>query len=229
MRKKPLKAETYPRHARVERTEDIEVQSEESLGWAISYSDLLMVLMSFFIIFFSVEESSQKDVLTEIAISMNKGANATNQQTATAAATSQSTKSIVNLESLATKFDASSAVYVADVNNRAILLRFPDDSFKNRGYLLNEDLKKGVNQFVEYVKPFADQVRIIFIGHADSRPLLARTDELIRDNFLLSSLRAHEALQLASRLGLGLDNLYIQGNSSNTYNSRTISIRIEAK
>ena len=56
---------------RTEHIVEAEAVSEESNGWAISYSDLLMVLMSFFIIFFSYQEEKPQDLLSDLAISFN--------------------------------------------------------------------------------------------------------------------------------------------------------------
>ena len=60
-------------------TGDDNIHVDEGHGWAVSYSDLLMVLMSFFIIFFSFNDKDKEkppsDVLQEFAFSLGaKGA-----------------------------------------------------------------------------------------------------------------------------------------------------------
>ena len=42
----------------------------ENLGWAVSYSDLLMVLMSFFVIFYSADKGEADSILAALTVKM---------------------------------------------------------------------------------------------------------------------------------------------------------------
>ena len=62
-----------PQQVRLHRQEVMdqdEIREEEGNLWAVSYSDLLMVLMSFFIIFFSFNQND--NAISQIAIEMHK-------------------------------------------------------------------------------------------------------------------------------------------------------------
>ncbi|RYZ56260.1 MAG: hypothetical protein EOP07_12820, partial [Proteobacteria bacterium] len=58
------------RHVRIEHKK-AQLSAEDSASWAVSYSDMLMVLMSFFIIFFSYDESKRSTILSELSTEMN--------------------------------------------------------------------------------------------------------------------------------------------------------------
>lgn len=231
MQQKPHKSNAgAPRHARIDRVEPVEINSEESHLWAISYSDLLMVLMSFFIIFFSVDEEKRDDVIQEIA--MNIGQKGTSAQAAKTAPNAGATPS-ENIEGYMQQITASlkdkSSVSFAEIKDGSIHVQFAENTFQVRGYHLTKALKRDIADLMSSTKPFADRIRVTFIGHSDSKPLVVRGDGIIKDNYVLSALRANEAMQYAATLGVPADTLYLQGSAHNTLNSRTISVRIERR
>ena len=57
-----------PRLPRVERARAIHLEDETSHLWAVSYADFLMVLLSFFIIFFSLDKKTKDSVIDEIML-----------------------------------------------------------------------------------------------------------------------------------------------------------------
>ncbi len=222
-------ARAQPRHARIERVEPVEVNSEESHLWAVSYSDLLMVLMSFFIIFFSIEEDSRDDLLKEIAVTI-----APNTNTLAAANSPASQTKILNLEAIATVLNTNLAdentMTLTEVKKGTVHVQFPENAFAIRQYKLSKELKGNLKNLVDATKPFADRIKLTFIGHSDSRQLIIRDDDgIIKDNYVLSALRANEAMQYAATLGIPAETLYLQGSASNALNSRTISVRIERR
>ena len=64
------KAESYLRQVRIERRSKAQIASEDMQSWAVSYSDMLMVLMSFFVIFFSFEDKKRDDLVSQISLEM---------------------------------------------------------------------------------------------------------------------------------------------------------------
>ena len=61
-----------PRLPRVERNEGGEIDTEENLLWAVSYSDLLMVLMSFFVIYFAANKDKKDAIFQEVNVALNE-------------------------------------------------------------------------------------------------------------------------------------------------------------
>lgn len=241
MQQKPRNIQ--PRHARIERIEDSEVNAEESHLWAISYSDLLMVLMSFFIIFFSTEETKRKTMLEEIAVALNPDA-ALNAKDGTVggkevrtgmkntdgenglAAKGQSIQQVAAIITTALK---NSEVSLSEIKDASIHVQFERNTFHPRQYKLSQKLKNDIGLLMRTTQPFADRIRLTFIGHSDSSRLAKKQDTIITDNYVLSALRANEAMQYAAALGAPRESLYLQGSASNTLDSRTISVRIEQR
>lgn len=58
------------RHIRIEQSVKRAMPADEGQNWAVSYSDMLMVLMSFFVIFASFDERQRKDIISRIAVEM---------------------------------------------------------------------------------------------------------------------------------------------------------------
>ncbi len=58
------------RHVRLERKPSTQLAADDGQNWAVSYADMLMVLMSFFVIFFSFEGKQKESLLSKLAIEM---------------------------------------------------------------------------------------------------------------------------------------------------------------
>jgi flagellar motor protein MotB len=82
---------------------------------------------------------------------------------------------------------------------------------------------------LEVLEPFKDHLNIYFEGHSDSEPVQASRTAQITDNFSLSSMRANSALQFAREHGFPENHLYIAAMGANSRNSRTLSIKLEAR
>ncbi|RYZ61654.1 MAG: hypothetical protein EOP09_19695, partial [Proteobacteria bacterium] len=66
--KKPGEDKIVKRYARVERDEVSGVHEDENQHlWAVSYSDFLMALLAFFILFFSTETPERQKLILELA------------------------------------------------------------------------------------------------------------------------------------------------------------------
>lgn len=236
---KQLNKRPEVRLPRIERTEAVEINSEESHLWAVSYSDLLMVLMSFFIIFFSVDEKKRQSLIQEITIAINS------KNLAAPTSNGSGTESLPNgtiAESISQKgaigalsdtltqnLSGKAPVTISGIEDGYILIQFAPNSFSKKRYQLDRPLKVAVSALLDSIRPFADKVNITFIGHADAAPILATPGSLITDNYVLSALRANEAMRFAIVSGLPSSALFIQGSASNTLNSRTLSVRIDQK
>ncbi|MNY45037.1 hypothetical protein D3C86_1801120 [compost metagenome] len=86
-----------------------------------------------------------------------------------------------------------------------------------------------VEKFLNIIKPYEKNVNLFFEGHADASPLKIHRNNIIVDNFVLSSLRASSALGFAREMGFSEKIMFIQAASSNLRNSRSLSIRIEPR
>ncbi|HRO67686.1 MAG TPA: flagellar motor protein MotB [Pseudobdellovibrionaceae bacterium] len=217
--------EPKKRLPRVERHETLIVHEDDNQHlWAVSYSDFLMALLSFFILFFSVEGSEQKSVILNLA-----------QTFSSSGAVRQEAPAGTENPASARRLPAALSNVLSDLNvemdseKKSLIVNFPNDIFLPGQYRISEEHQGLVRRFLETVKPYEGQIRLYFEGHADSSPLRRHKSEIISDNFVLSSLRASSVLSLAKKTGFSDQSLFIQAASSNHRNSRSISVRIEPK
>lgn len=209
------------RYPRIERDERINVQEDENSHlWAVSYSDFLMALLSFFILFFSMEpEATEKPFLKMISqitatTEIGTGLKIENNNSRLPAGVVES------LKKLDVKLSKEKDSFVID---------FPNDFFSSGEHRINVARENIIVRFLDLVKPYDDQIDLYFEGHTDDTPLQKHKNNIVVDNFVLSSLRASSALQIARRAGFSEKHMYIQAASSNLRNSRSLSIRIEPR
>lgn len=216
---------------RVERYEDPAVHEDANQHlWAVSYSDFLMVLLSFFVLFFSVDSPTRSSVVLQIADQF-KGS--TPAGSVSKSSTDKSTPAGLGGSYgriPANLADSFSELHVqVEKDNEALVVNFPNDFFLPGEHIIEPSHRLMITQFLAKVKPFESKVNLYFEGHTDNSPLKKHKNDIIVDNYVLSSLRANSALSMARVLGFSEKNLFIQANSSNVRNSRSLSIRIEPK
>ena len=178
---------------RVTRKTGTELNHTGGHGWAVSYADLLMVLLSFFVMYFSFAEEDPNTVdnqLRRIALSM-KGLDQ-EQIKATLNA-----KEIAEMSSLA---DAMKLAGVKVTQKEDHLVLELQQEFKSGDYRLSKDLTEQMDAVLTSLVPFHNKVNITIIGHADQRVMIPR-NEFLQDNFDLSSIRALRALKYAMSKG----------------------------
>ena len=215
---------------RVERHETILVHEDENKHlWAVSYSDFLMALLSFFILFFSMESKEDR---SELIMHL---ANQFSSDKVVAGSASSSGESAGNTAEGHRRLPAtllsslSEMDYEVDKEKKSLIVHFPDDIFQPGQYRISDQNKKTMNRFLDILKPHQGKVRLYFEGHADTAPLVRHRSSVVTDNFVLSSLRANAALSLARGNGFSEENLFVQAASSNRRNSRSFSVRIEPR
>ena len=200
-------------------------------NWAISYADLLMVLMSFFVIFFSTTDSSQESILQKIKLTLNKGTTRPGGigiGDKAGAGTGQGTlyKQSLNKE-LADKLEKGFSRFNFHVKNTpsAILLELPPSIYPPRGFTLTPEVKDMIDKLTTVLLPYKNQLQLQIIGHADSAAL-KRTNVYLQDNFILSTLRAGGVAKHFINEGFSSKQIRIGGAADNERNTRSVSIEI---
>jgi flagellar motor protein MotB len=212
---------------RVERDEMLHLGEDENQHlWAVSYSDFLMVLLCFFILFFSAEPPQKKRLLLEIATQFSGPTlgvgSGSGQGTGTGPAGTQRMPATL-LESL------KGLDVVVDKEKETLVINFPNDLYGPGQHNIDKSRLALVQNFLSIIKPYEKSVNLFFEGHADASPLKVHRNNIIVDNFVLSSLRASSALGFARDMGFSEKSMFIQAASSNLRNSRSLSIRIEPR
>jgi flagellar motor protein MotB len=202
-------------------------------SWAVSYADFLMVLLSFFIIFFSMDK---KTLLHSISADLHKfaAANGKGNNSGSAkgpyAGSGQGTglgSSISDDQGIIRKI-ASSIVGAKPILAKSpdkVILDLPADIYAVGEYELDPNL---LNPIIEQLRPYAEHVNIIVVGHADSISFAEKKKNIMRDNMTLSSVRASFA-SIYLRAKLPQTVIWTQGMSENKRNTRSLSLVVELK
>jgi flagellar motor protein MotB len=237
------------RHVRLERRPKTQLSNDDSTAWAVSYSDMLMVLMSFFVLFFSFEESKRQSIVSQIAMDMHIS---TEKEVAKDAAAGGGGKgsypglgagnSLIppaplgvvakggpfTITDLMTSFEQASYKVSSNDKKDVLVVNLSDEIFGSRQFDLTGPVKKELNKALELLTPYKDQIKIVFIGHSDS-DALTKTNRFMTNNIELSSLRASRALEYAAELGFDPAFLTVEAAASTLRNTRSVSIRIQQR
>lgn len=207
---------------RIDRTESVDVYEDENAHlWAVSYADFLMALLSFFILFFSIDTDQRDNLILKLtrevaSVSPNGDVGAMGGLSETRQAL-ELTKSFPEL--------------LVDIkqNDNSLTLQLNDNLFKQGQFKLKKKDTEEIESLLGLIKKYDGQVKLYFEGHADQSPLKLQKHDYVLDNYILSSFRATEIMNIARRMGFIEQNLFIQGSSSHHRNSRSVSIRIESQ
>lgn len=210
---------------RIERDETSHVLEDENQHlWAVSYSDFLMALLSFFILFFSTEAPQRSQIIMELAGHFNPagtGSGSFSKGSSTQGPAERMPSSLVaSLKDLEVRVNQ---------DHESLIVNFPNDLYMPGQHQFAKNKASLVQDFLKTVKPYQGKVVLYFEGHTDDAPLRIHKNNIVVDNFVLSSLRASFALGYARDMGFLDKNMFIQAAASNLRNSRSLSIRIEPR
>jgi flagellar motor protein MotB len=252
MRPEDKSNEPNIRFQRLNHWREAQIDEGDQHAWAVSYSDLLMVLLSFFVLFFSFSDDKETTgLISEIAVAIKGGKtehggkssgekvleNTSASQTPSSRFTKKmAAKSIASKKMISSGLDPQLLMALAALpptmktenTPDSLIISLADDLFASGKYKLSRSIQKEMDTLVAAIKPFEEKIEVYFIGHTDSVPTSHRT-KFITSNYVLSALRAAEALEYAKNMGLSADRLFVQASADKILSSRTLSMRIRAK
>lgn len=194
---------------------------EQSEAWAISYADVLMVLLCFFILFFS---TNREKALPKISKYLN-----TLQKVEPLPAKNTSAETKAFTDEIKTALGKEAKI-IESKNGEQIQINLSDDLFSAGSYRLNAAGDAEVDALLRRLIPLRSEVEIAITGHSDSQPVTASRSRLIEGNFDLSALRASKVIQRAITLGFDPQTLRISSASAqNERNTRSVSITLTPK
>lgn len=213
--------------------------------WAVSYADLLMVLMCFFVVYFSFTdappESGDTRDLQQIALGIEGGqsvkpgpAGDKDSGTTAAGAASGAAAGVAVAASTAEKIpidgkalrDLGARTHIED---KYLYIDLPDNIFPTKKFSLDQQTKESLNKIYKTLGSIQNKIEVIVIGHSDSSAIREPINPYLSNNFDLSSLRALRGLQHLLTLGFPAANASAQGSADGTRNSRSLSLRIQMK
>ena len=202
------------RRNRIE-SDHAEVDAEGS--WAVSYGDMVTLLLTFFILYFNVSQKTAEDLQKVQAVILSR----------LGTAASESSKNSAHKETHLNIGDTPDSTEMDDVQLRAwggkatahgsrILIEFPEISFFELGSVeLSAAGKDALRKLIPKYLPFAAKNILSVKAFTDHVPVSAeRSKKLGRrynDNLELSAMRAIAAMRSLQMYGIPLDRMRISG------------------
>ena len=225
---------------RIQPTERQELEDENGHLWAVSYADLLMVLLCFFILFFSVDKEKKLSVIQTILLSSNLGSSSAKGKARTVASSGSSAGSASGYSASNPPLQPGEAQKPGEVfkylratlagldissieESDRLLLLFPENIYKLNQVNLPSEQEKRLRSLVKKLLPFKDLIQLTFVGSTDSAPIRNKST-WVQNNFELSSLRANNAMNIASKVGFPKKGLRSMAFVEFERNLRTFSI-----
>ncbi|MBF0315980.1 MAG: hypothetical protein HQK50_08770 [Oligoflexia bacterium] len=199
---------------------------ETSSSWAISYADFLMVLLSFFVIFFS---TNPKTILFQLTKVVNEDKKlrpvSTPSQSMALPATTTSTSlpTVARLQSVKVQLKRSN-INTSFKGNK-LILQFPHNIYSLGQY---DPPEKLINDIVTILKSHKKNLIVTVIGYTDQKQFTQKNKTLINDNLTLAGLRAAKAASYLQK-NLPFMQIKTQGESGLTRETRSISFVVEER
>lgn len=178
-----------------------EVDTEGS--WAISYGDMVTLLLTFFIMFFTSDKFIKQNQQKRFHISLNSDS------------TTEQERKIASFESVSA-YPAKEALEklngkVYQVGER-ILIEFPGTSFFASGISdVNKAGISAVDKFYDLYKPFMGQYNLSIRAFTDTRKVKNDGTKRYKDNLELSALRSISVMRELQKKGIPLDQMKLSG------------------
>ncbi len=175
-----------------------EVDSEGT--WAISYGDMVTLLLTFFVLFFSADRvQTQNKMKLEFLAKNNSGQSQTTGYDQAPALTEVS-------KSMAEKLIGK--IYP---NDNFLLIEFPGISFfKFSKIELTSKGKKTLSDFVKTYSPYINDYQVGIRAFTDSKKVKNKSSRF-KDNLELSALRSVATMRYLHELGIPMNRIRVGG------------------
>lgn len=175
--------------------------------WAISYGDMITLLLSFFVIFFSTDfKKNQQEKLDDHLMSSFKTSDLVLEKKYPKSLESNQAKKSTSAE---LKFELLKNTKITKVDDR-LLVTFDKLNFFDSG--ITDPNKEGeimLKAFAEKYLPYSGMYKLSIKAFTDRRPVTNK--HRYKDNMELSALRALAALRVMQKAGIPLNRLEIAG------------------
>ena len=193
--------------ARPESRRQVKFDSEGS--WAISYGDMVTLLLAFFILFFSVDpqERDNKVLQESLLARIYSLENGAPSQSSITPGQKQSLPNDVTVKEYVKKWGAR----IEQVGVR-LYVEFPDISFFDSGETaLKPESIHFLQDFAAVYVPFSGQHTLSVLGFTDDIPVRRVSWRAFQDNLELSALRAVSAERVLQNAGIPLARMRLSG------------------
>lgn len=191
-------------------------QAEEvENNWAISYGDMITLLLGFFVIFFNIKSETVN--LNLVKKDLDKYfESAKSEESGRSVAQVQDKKNFKNTPLLTT--DISNRLQIkSNLEGERILVEFPGISFfKSASHDLTKEGKLALSDFSSAIDQHLGLFRLVVRGYTDALPLNPRSK--YKDNLELSAFRSISAIRYLANQGISLENMRIAGYGESSVN-----------
>jgi len=196
---------------KLKKIDDGHVDTEGS--WAISYGDMITLLLSFFVIFFSFDFQKEK----EMKLEKNAIKNISLINASTSNMNGVSENKNVTLEDL-----SEMSTVITKAHNGSLVVFFKGANFFDTGSIeVNEVGKLLLDKFMEKFVPYAGKFKLKIQAFTDNRPVES-TIGRYKDNIELSALRSIDVLRYLQKIGLPTSRVEIGGKG--IMNNQTLKL-----
>ncbi|MGE0763082.1 MAG: flagellar motor protein MotB [Bdellovibrionales bacterium] len=165
-------------------------EGDHNSNWAISYGDMVTLLLAFFVLFFSLGNDTLQIRLIDKLVKKEFAYVAPTRPDATWGPIEQTA-------------DPVAPDLKTTVQGNKLLVEFPIVSFfKTAEYVLTPEGENSLKKFASVFTGFTGQMRLIVRGYTDSRPVRRGRHQPFSDNLELSALRAIAALRALNSAGI---------------------------
>jgi chemotaxis protein MotB len=188
-------------------SQQVHEEAENDELWAISYGDMITLLLSFFVIFFSTDfKKNQEEKLDNHLISNFKmmDLKVTNKNPPT----SENAGSGKKFDDVP-KFEMLKNVKITKLDDRLLVTFDKMNFFDTAEVNPNKEGSEMLKVFAEKILPYVSLYKISIKAFTDKRPV--KNNHRYKDNMELSALRALSALRVLQNAGVPLNKLEIAG------------------
>lgn len=199
-----------------------EIDSEGS--WAVSYGDMITLLLTFFIIFFSIKpidsaSGPNKNAGLQIALIKALKAESSSALKSPTENSGQagSKKELIVAEENSNQQGLSKKLIdkikgIPHLKGDEILIEFPDISFFNTSKIeLTREGEEALKEFSKVFIPYMGHFQVSIRAFTDSRKVKTTNEYRFKDNLELSALRGVAAMRLMQLSGLPLERIKVAG------------------
>jgi len=204
--------------------------------WAVSYADVLMVLLSFFIMYFNLtnENELQNDVLAQVTTAFKGGFPTEtlrpirlSQEVTNQAETKVQTNQLMHV--LLKNLTDQSIETELDPLKQSVVVHFSENIYNNLAFNVNSVVKEELIKALKILEPYKESIYITFIGHTDSKKIISKnelTESILTNNINLASVRASKAAEFAIQFGFLPEKVGASSYANYKRNTRSVSLMI---
>ena len=185
---------------------------DHNSNWAISYGDMITLLLAFFVLFFNIESDSFKMKLFQKQISEVFGSGQIDEPDRKPDMVWGNSEKAEEMHPAFDRKMKEIPQIETKLRGDKLLVEFPNVSFFHTAqFQLTSEGEEVLVKFADVFRPYLVNMRLVVRGYTDNRPVKAKGNRKFKDNLELSSLRSLSAIRTLHKKGIPLHLMRIGG------------------